>query len=138
MRHDRKFLQALDKLQRREGQGGTSVRPVLGQPLQQSLLLQALQVKRRAHDEIRLEPKVMRVLLFLAHRHGRVVSRRDLEDRVWPRMIVTDDALTNAVIKLRKALGDDARHPRFIETIAISSGPLSSSRPLPVPMPVWR
>ena len=35
-------------------------------------------------------------------------------------MIVTDDAVTNTVIKVRKALGDDARSPQFIETIAKS------------------
>jgi TolB-like protein/DNA-binding winged helix-turn-helix (wHTH) protein/Tfp pilus assembly protein PilF len=69
-------------------------------------------------QEVRLEPKVMRVLMYLAERQGDVVSRHDLETHVWSGMIVTDDAVTNAVIKLRKALGDNARNPRYIETIA--------------------
>ena len=69
-------------------------------------------------QEVRLEPKVMRVLIYLAERQGDVVSRHDLETHVWSGMIVTDDAVTNAVIKLRKALGDNARNPRYIETIA--------------------
>ncbi len=73
---------------------------------------------RRNDIEIRLEPKVMRVLSFLAEHHGQVVSRRKLEAEVWPRVIVGDDAVTNTIIKLRKALGDDARDPRYIETIA--------------------
>jgi TolB-like protein/DNA-binding winged helix-turn-helix (wHTH) protein/Tfp pilus assembly protein PilF len=60
----------------------------------------------------------MRVLTYLVERRGEVVSRHDLEANVWTGMIVTDDAVTNTVIKLRKALGDDARDPRYIETIA--------------------
>jgi len=72
----------------------------------------------RADREVRVEPKVMRVLTYLVERRGAVVSRHDLEANVWTGMIVTDDAVTNTVIKLRKALGDDARDPRYIETIA--------------------
>jgi len=75
---------------------------------------------RQADNEVRLEPKVMRVLVLLAERHGQVVSRRELEDRVWPHMLVTNDSVTNTLIKLRKALGDDARNPTCIETIAKS------------------
>ena len=70
--------------------------------------------------EVRVEPKVMRVLCYLVERHGEVVPRRDLETNVWTGMVVTDDAVTNTVIKLRKALGDNARDPRYIETIAKS------------------
>jgi TolB-like protein/Tfp pilus assembly protein PilF len=65
------------------------------------------------------------------------VSRHDLEANVWTGMIVTDDAVTNTVIKLRKALGDDARDPNYIETIAktgyrliaeVSPAPLSADQ----------
>jgi TolB-like protein/DNA-binding winged helix-turn-helix (wHTH) protein/Tfp pilus assembly protein PilF len=70
--------------------------------------------------EARLEPKVMQVLACLADHAGQVVSRRELEAEVWPGMVVTDDAVTNTVIKLRKALGDDARRPVYVETIAKS------------------
>jgi TolB-like protein/DNA-binding winged helix-turn-helix (wHTH) protein len=66
----------------------------------------------------RLEPRVMRLLECLVAHRGRVVSRHELESNVWSGMIVTDDAVTNAVIKLRKALGDRAREPRYVETIA--------------------
>lgn len=71
-----------------------------------------------AGREVKVEPKVMRVLSYLVERHGEVVTRHDLEAHVWAGMIVTDDAVTNTVIKLRKALGDNARDPRYIETIA--------------------
>jgi len=72
----------------------------------------------RPDKEVRVEPKVMRVLTYLVERRGEVVSRHDLEANVWTGMIVTDDAVTNTVIKLRKALGDNARDPQYIQTIA--------------------
>jgi TolB-like protein/DNA-binding winged helix-turn-helix (wHTH) protein/Tfp pilus assembly protein PilF len=72
----------------------------------------------RAGDEVRLEPKVMSVLVYLASHRGRVVSRDELESAVWTGMVVGYDAITNAVIKLRRALGDDSRAPRIIETIS--------------------
>ncbi len=67
--------------------------------------------------ENRLEAKAMQVLLYLSEHAGRVVPRAELEARLWPGRIVTEDAVTNAIAKLRKALGDDARHPRVIETV---------------------
>ena len=89
---------------------------------------------RRGDAVERLEPKVMRVLEFLAARGGRVVSRYDLESNVWAGMIVTDDAVTNTVIKLRRALGDKARDPRYIETIAKTGYRLLAPvEPLPGP-----
>ncbi len=69
---------------------------------------------------IKLEPKAMAVLEHLASSPGAVVTRRELEDSVWAGTVVGYDALTNAIIKLRKALGDKAREPRIIETIAKS------------------
>ena len=72
----------------------------------------------RDGDEVRLEPKVMSVLVYLARHRGQVVSRNDLESGVWTGMVVGYDAVTNAIIKLRRALGDDSRAPRIIETIS--------------------
>lgn len=66
----------------------------------------------------RVEAKVMELLLALAREPGRVVSRHELERAVWPGRIITDDAVTNTVGKLRRALGDNPRQPRLIETIA--------------------
>ncbi len=60
----------------------------------------------------------MDVLLLLARRAGEVISREELLATVWSGSVVGDDTLTQAVIKLRKALGDDTRAPRYIETIA--------------------
>lgn len=64
-----------------------------------------------------LEPLAMAVLVYLADRAGEVVSREALEKDVWHGAVVGYDAVTNTVIKLRKALQDDARDPRFIATI---------------------
>ncbi len=70
-----------------------------------------------ATQVVRLEPKAMEVLAVLAKHQGQVVTRDQLLDEVWPGVIVGDAALTQVVIKLRKALGDDAQEPTFIETI---------------------
>lgn len=75
-----------------------------------------LRIRRQA-DEIRLEPKVMDVLIYLSEHAGQVVSREQLENSVWQGTIVGYDALTSTIIKLRKALRDDSRSPRYIETI---------------------
>lgn len=72
----------------------------------------------RGADEVRIEPKAMAVLLYLADRPGEVARREDLLEAVWPGVIVGDNALTQAVIKLRKALGDTARKPAYIEAIS--------------------
>jgi DNA-binding winged helix-turn-helix (wHTH) protein/Tfp pilus assembly protein PilF len=66
----------------------------------------------------RLEPKVAEVLGYLAARAGEVVPRQELLDALWPGVVVGDESLTQTVIKLRKALGDATREPRYIETIA--------------------
>jgi DNA-binding winged helix-turn-helix (wHTH) protein len=71
----------------------------------------------RADDTVRLEPKVMEVLMVLADRAAAVVSREELLSGVWPGVVVGDEALTQSIIKLRKALGDNPRSPAYIETI---------------------
>jgi adenylate cyclase len=66
---------------------------------------------------IKLEPKVMAVLSLLASRPGTVVTRQELEDTVWSGTVVGYDALSNTIIKMRKAFGDSARNPQVVETI---------------------
>lgn len=72
---------------------------------------------RRGQESVHIESKAMEVLVLLARQAGGVVGREELLARVWPRVVVGDDTLTQAVIKLRKALGDEARAPTYIETI---------------------
>jgi DNA-binding winged helix-turn-helix (wHTH) protein/TolB-like protein/Tfp pilus assembly protein PilF len=66
---------------------------------------------------LKLEPKAMALLRYLAERPGQVVSRDALLSAIWPGVVVGDDSLTQAVIKLRKALGDTADSPAYIQTI---------------------
>lgn len=70
-----------------------------------------------ATGEVTLEPRMMRVLVYLAQRPGEVVRREELLDTVWAGAVVTENSLTNSISALRKLLGDDPRHPRIIETI---------------------
>jgi DNA-binding winged helix-turn-helix (wHTH) protein/TolB-like protein/Tfp pilus assembly protein PilF len=78
----------------------------------------ALDALERAGETVRLEPKAMELLVVLASRPGEVVSREELLSTVWPGVVVGDEALSQAVTKLRKALGDDVRAPTYIETIS--------------------
>ncbi len=68
-------------------------------------------------EDARLESKAMQVLVYLVEHAGQVVSRVELEEHIWPDRIVTEDAVTNTILKLRRVLGDNARHPHVIETI---------------------
>ncbi len=70
-----------------------------------------------AGTEARVKPKAMAVLVALAQRPGEVVSRAEIFAAVWPDQAVTDDVLTTCLVELRRALVDDARSPRYIETI---------------------
>lgn len=71
----------------------------------------------RGKEFHKLEPRAAKLLLYLAKTSGTPVSRSTLMEEVWPDVVVGDEALTNAVNKLRKAFGDNHQHPEFIETI---------------------
>ena len=65
----------------------------------------------------RVEPKVMDLLVFFARNQGRLLERGYILDEVWSDAIVTENALHFAVVGLRKALEDDAKSPRYIQTV---------------------
>jgi DNA-binding winged helix-turn-helix (wHTH) protein len=73
-------------------------------------------IKRR-DAEVRLEPRVIDVLVCLAEHAGKVVSRDTLNRQVWGSVVVTDQAVTNCISELRHHLGDDRSTNRVIETI---------------------
>jgi DNA-binding winged helix-turn-helix (wHTH) protein len=81
------------------------------------VVVPALNRLSRGEESVQLELKLMEVLVHLAGRPGELVSKRELIDLVWQVEVVSDGTLTRAVALLRKALGDDVRHPRYIETI---------------------
>lgn len=74
------------------------------------------QINRAGRIE-RVEPKAMEVLVYLAAHQGEVVTREELEKSVWRGALVGYDAVTNTVIKLRKALGDHAKESGIIATV---------------------
>ncbi|WP_132999643.1 winged helix-turn-helix domain-containing protein [Luteimonas arsenica] len=71
----------------------------------------------RGGRELALEPKAYSVLLALLEHPGHAIARDDLLDRVWGHRHVTPGVLNRVVAQLRKALGDEAEHPHYIQTL---------------------
>ena len=72
---------------------------------------------RDGETEKRLEPLVMDVFVVLVSHDGDVVSRDQLIAEVWDGRPQMDDVINRCITSLRKALGDDARAPLYIETV---------------------
>ena len=97
----------------------------------------------RGDATVRIEPKLMDVLLFLARHAGQVVSKDAIADAVWPNLFISESVITRAIAGLRRALDDDPRAPRFIETIAkrgyrlltpaVAASPVRPPAPPPTP-----
>ena len=65
-----------------------------------------------------LIPRYFDLLVFLIERRGDAVHRRDIFDRVWGDVVVSDSALSQAIRTIRRVLGDDSREPRFVRTVS--------------------
>lgn len=72
----------------------------------------------RNHQQLPLIPRYLDLLIFLIERRRDAVHRREIFDRVWSDVIVSDSALSQAIRTLRRTLGDDPREPRFIRTVS--------------------
>lgn len=68
-------------------------------------------------EEVQLEPKVMDVLLCLAERPEKTVTKEQFKEKVWSDTVVTDDVLSRCISRLRKVFDDDSHDPTYIETI---------------------
>jgi DNA-binding winged helix-turn-helix (wHTH) protein len=80
--------------------------------------LEALELRKNGL-KLRLQGQPLQVLRILLEHTGRVVTRQDLQSKLWPGTEVDfDHGLNNAMLKLREVLDDSATTPRFIETIA--------------------
>ncbi len=94
---------------------------------------------RCAGKIVQVEPKVLDVLVCLAARPGEVFSKERLLRTVWPGTFVSAGILSYAISELRKALGDDAKVPRFIQTISRKGyrliAPVTQLSPPPVQLP---
>jgi TolB-like protein/DNA-binding winged helix-turn-helix (wHTH) protein/tetratricopeptide (TPR) repeat protein len=89
-----------------------------------------------------VEPKALNLLIFLVENRGRLVERRELIDAVWGDAFVTDHVLNYSIGQLRKGLVDDAKKPRYIETVptrgyrfiaAVEAEELETAAAAPIP-----
>src|SRR5688572_3549075 len=65
---------------------------------------------------VSLEPRAVKVLDYLVRSRGRVVPKEELLDKVWADVFTTDAVLKQAISQIRRALGDAADAPRYIQT----------------------
>jgi len=74
---------------------------------------------RRAGRRVRLQEQPLQILIALLERPGDLVTREELQRRLWPdgTFVGFDDGLNTAVMRLRGALGDGAERPRYVETV---------------------
>jgi len=74
---------------------------------------------RKQGTRIKLHEKPFQLLLALIEHPGEVVTRKELQERLWPQdtFVEFENGLNNAISRLREALGDIAETPRFIETL---------------------
>lgn len=75
---------------------------------------------RKSGVKLRLQGQPFQVLAILLERAGDVVSREELQQKLWPSdtFVDFDHSLNTAINKVREALGDSASSPRYIETLA--------------------
>ncbi|TGD75481.1 tetratricopeptide repeat protein [Mangrovimicrobium sediminis] len=72
---------------------------------------------RRDGRAVDIQPRAFDLLVYLITHRDRAIDKGELQDAVWPGMVVTETALTRAIMKARKAIGDDANRQDFIKTV---------------------
>ena len=70
----------------------------------------------RGVEEITLRPKPFEVLTYLVEHHGRIVTKAELAEALWPDTAVMDNSLAQCIVEIRRALGDDTQ--QLIRTVA--------------------
>lgn len=75
---------------------------------------------RKSGVKLRLQEQPFQVLALLLERAGQVVTREELQQKLWPSdtFVDFDHSLNTAINKVREALGDSASSPRYVETLA--------------------
>src|ERR1700681_1540929 len=75
---------------------------------------------RKSGVKLRLQGQPFQVLALLLERAGEVVTREELQQKLWPSdtFVDFDHSLNTAINKVREALGDSASSPRYVETLA--------------------
>ena len=72
---------------------------------------------RRNGEIVPLEPRVFALLLYLIEQRHRAVDKDEIQDSVWSGVIVSETALTRAIMKARRAVGDSADAQAVIRTV---------------------
>src|ERR1700676_4857257 len=72
----------------------------------------------KAGEVLPVEPKAFRVLLILLRNPQKLLPKDELLTAVWGDTAVSENSLARSIALLRRLLGDEARDPRFIETVA--------------------
>ncbi len=72
----------------------------------------------RGGQLLAISPKAFALLELLLERRPKAVSKADIHARIWPDVYVSEANLGNLVVELRSGLGDDARKPQVIRTVA--------------------
>jgi DNA-binding winged helix-turn-helix (wHTH) protein len=73
---------------------------------------------RRDGARVHLSPKSFDLLQVLIERRPALVTKTELQDRLWPDSVVLEANLGNAIAEIRKALGDDPKSPSFVWTVS--------------------
>ena len=68
--------------------------------------------------EVDLSPRLVEILAFIVSRGGEIVTKEELLEKFWPDVNVTENTLTRAIADIRKAIGEDAASPRFLQTVS--------------------
>ena len=98
---------------------------------------------RKSGVKIRLQDQPLQILLMLLERPGEVVSREEIQARLWPAgtFVEFEHSIGTAIKKLRQALGDEAGTPRYVETVPrrgyrfIFPVAVAVTQPAPAPEP---
>src|SRR5690349_13133138 len=73
---------------------------------------------RRDGARVHLSPKSFDLLQILIEQRPALVTKAELQDRLWPDAVVLEANLGNAVAEIRKALGDDPKSPSYVWTVS--------------------
>jgi DNA-binding winged helix-turn-helix (wHTH) protein len=72
----------------------------------------------RGSDPVDLSPRLVEILAAIVEKNGEIVTKDELLDRFWPGVNISENTLTRAIADIRKALGEHASEPQYIQTLA--------------------
>ena len=72
-----------------------------------------------AGNEVKIQPRAFDLLIYLLENRDRAVSKEELLESVWPGQFISETVMSRAVMKARKAVGDDAHSQAVIKTLHV-------------------